>query len=102
MYLYHFTFNYQYFQGCCWFAIRTIIITCSSPELPTTRLTVATSFDALPTELDTKILEFLCNDRPALNAISKNSKYCSTVAEPIPYRDITRFQVLILRRSFCF
>jgi hypothetical protein len=45
-------------------------------------------FSALSTELDVKILELLHDDRQALSAMSKTSKYYRTITEPILYRDI--------------
>jgi hypothetical protein len=46
---------------------------------------------SLPTELDIKIIEALCptNDRKALSALSRTSKYYRKLVEPMLYRDLT-------------
>ncbi|XP_014559201.1 hypothetical protein COCVIDRAFT_24478 [Bipolaris victoriae FI3] len=46
------------------------------------------SFSKLSTELDTKILEYLHDDRPSLTAMSMVSKYFRRITEPILYRDL--------------
>jgi hypothetical protein len=49
------------------------------------------SLKSLPTELDIKIVEALCptNDRKALSALSRTSKYYRKLVEPMLYRDLT-------------
>ncbi|EMD89711.1 hypothetical protein COCC4DRAFT_125459 [Bipolaris maydis ATCC 48331] len=46
------------------------------------------SFSKLSTELDTKILEYLHDDRSSLSAMSMVSKYFRRITEPILYRDL--------------
>jgi len=46
------------------------------------------SLDALSSELDCKICEYLCGDRRSLNALSRTSKYYRAIAEPVLYKEI--------------
>jgi hypothetical protein len=46
------------------------------------------SLSALSTELDTKIAEFLADDRPTTSAFSQVSKYYRAVSEPLLYKHL--------------